>query len=49
MRASLARWLPLATLAAALSWIPQAAGAEPGQKITVLFTGDNGGELAPCG
>jgi hypothetical protein len=39
----------LGTLAVALFWSATAAAAEDGKKVTLLFTGDNGGEVAPCG
>ena len=41
---------PLA-LAAALSLAPGSGAAAPAapKKVTLLFTGDNGGEIAPCG
>ncbi len=32
----------------ALALLPGLALGSP-QKLTVLFTGDNGGEIAPCG
>jgi hypothetical protein len=37
-------------LAALALWLllPLVAGAAPKQ-LTLLFTGDNGGEIAPCG
>jgi len=38
---------PLA-FALALLIAPALAGAQP-KKLTLLFTGDNGGEIAPCG
>jgi len=37
---------PLPLLALLLA--PALAGAQV-KKLTVLFTGDNGGEIAPCG
>ncbi|WP_395836641.1 hypothetical protein [Cystobacter fuscus] len=40
------RPLLLALLALLLS--PWGAGAEP-KHVVLLFTGDNGGEIAPCG
>jgi hypothetical protein len=32
----------------ALLLMPWGAGAEP-KRVVLLFTGDNGGEIAPCG
>jgi hypothetical protein len=34
--------------ALALLLLPLVAGAAP-RKLVLLFTGDNGGEVAPCG
>jgi hypothetical protein len=42
LRASLAAALLLAAL-------PLAAADAAPRKLVVLFTGDNGGEIAPCG
>ena len=37
-------------LALGLALLPlQPAQAQNAKKLTVLFTGDNGGEVAPCG
>ncbi len=46
--------MPLATLAALASLAlgaaaPAALAGAPASKLTLLFTGDNWGELAPCG
>ena len=41
------RGLVLAGLLASAALAPVAAHAAP--QVTVLFTGDNGGEVAPCG
>jgi hypothetical protein len=38
----------LALAALALLLVPFVAGAAP-KKAVILFTGDNGGEIAPCG
>ena len=38
----------LALAALALLLVPFVAGAAP-KKVVLLFTGDNGGEIAPCG
>jgi len=38
----------LALVALALLLVPLGAGAAP-KKVVLLFTGDNGGEIAPCG
>ena len=35
-------------LALALLLLPSGAGAAPAH-VVLLFTGDNGGEIAPCG
>jgi hypothetical protein len=41
--------LPSLLLAVLALWlVPLGAGAAP-QKAVLLFTGDNGGEIAPCG
>ncbi len=42
MIAAVRRW------AVALVLLPALALAGP-KKLTILFTGDNGGEIAPCG
>jgi hypothetical protein len=39
---------PLRLVALALLLLPLVAGAAP-KKLVLLFTGDNGGEIAPCG
>ncbi|WP_256569817.1 hypothetical protein [Myxococcus qinghaiensis] len=39
---------PLRLAALALLLLPFVAGAAPKQ-LVLLFTGDNGGEIAPCG
>lgn len=44
-----ARRFALGSLVAALVWSASAAAAKDAKKVTVLFTGDNGGEVAPCG
>ena len=36
------------SLLVALALLPPGT-AQAAQKLTVLFTGDNGGEVAPCG
>lgn len=45
--------MPNARLAAAAAlWLlalPAAAASVPAPKVTLLFTADNWGELAPCG
>jgi hypothetical protein len=41
--------IELTALLAACALSPSALAAEPGKKVTLLFTGDNGGEVAPCG
>lgn len=38
----------LALVALVLGLVPFMAGAAP-RKVVLLFTGDNGGEIAPCG
>ncbi len=38
----------LALVALALLLVPWMASAAP-KKVVLLFTGDNGGEIAPCG
>ncbi|WP_263451723.1 hypothetical protein [Hyalangium gracile] len=38
----------LALAALALLLVPFVAGAAP-KNVVLLFTGDNGGEIAPCG
>jgi hypothetical protein len=38
----------LALAALVLLLVPFVAGAAP-KKAVILFTGDNGGEIAPCG
>ena len=40
-------WLTLSGIAAVLCWAP-AALAAPANAV-ILYTGDNGGEIAPCG
>ncbi|WP_395850470.1 hypothetical protein [Cystobacter fuscus] len=39
---------PLLLVLLALLLSPWVAGAAP-QHVVLLFTGDNGGEIAPCG
>ncbi|WP_256434327.1 hypothetical protein [Myxococcus sp. CA033] len=39
---------PLRLAVLALLLVPLVAGAAPKQ-LVLLFTGDNGGEIAPCG
>jgi hypothetical protein len=39
---------PLLLALLALLLTPWVAGAEP-KPLVLLFTGDNGGEIAPCG
>ncbi|CAM3280407.1 MULTISPECIES: hypothetical protein [Corallococcus] len=39
---------PRRLVALALLLLPLVAGAAP-KKLVLLFTGDNGGEIAPCG
>jgi hypothetical protein len=39
----------LALSALALLLVPFVAGAAQPKKAVLLFTGDNGGEIAPCG
>ncbi|MCY1045983.1 MULTISPECIES: hypothetical protein [Corallococcus] len=39
---------PRRLAALALLLLPLVAGAAP-KKLVLLFTGDNGGEIAPCG
>ena len=37
-------------LVASLGAVPEAVALkEPAPSLTLLFTGDNGGEIAPCG
>ena len=42
------RMRALALTALALLLVPFVASAAP-KKVVLLFTGDNGGEIAPCG
>lgn len=43
------RLLALVVVAAVVPWAGLAHAAQDASKLTVLFTGDNGGKLAPCG
>lgn len=49
MRSAPSQLLSLAALLAATALSQDALAAEAAKKVTLLFTGDNGGEIAPCG
>ena len=41
-------WLLASWMVVLLALVPWAASAAP-KSLVLLFTGDNGGEIAPCG